>query len=383
VAREFEESFRETMTRDEELRAFADPPTEHGVMVTTSVGPGWRVTPNGLASEIVTYAALRVLMTGQRTDTLEPLLAETMNVVDEFRRLVRGEKGTAYAVTGFEGVRPPPDRSIVTPWGELRQAYEFERRIQPFGPQEATAVLVAPVPVTLTIGEPGDVPQPVDKALARAAEAGGHLSLVFVLATWPLGEGARVVGDAIWQTTVVPAYPGAAYTGRLPRPRFPILGRPRLPPPLTDVQITEIEKWAQIVDQYYDPSLDIAAGRTVSAIRERVREEDSIIDAVIAWENLFGHADATTEITFRVTTAISRLLEGDPASRHELSRSLKQIYAVRSRVVHGLPITSKHRLSERANLAIEIAVRSLRALFETRPDLVADQDRATRLLLED
>jgi len=381
VAREFESEFVAAISNDEDLRQFAEPPTEHGLLVYASTGEGWRVQPNGLAAELVTHAAVRVLMTGQRTDTPAPLLAEIANALDEFRRLVRGESGTAYALTGFESVRPAGDRPVLTPWGELRETREFERAIQPFGPVEATAVLETPVPLTLTVGEQPPM-QTITETMRRASEAGGRMSLVLVLATWPLRESARVIGDAIWRTTIVPAYPGAAYTGRLLRPRFHRSPQ-HLPPALTQEQVREIEKWAHIVNDRYNASIDIAARRTVSAIRERLDREDAIIDAVVAWENLFGHSEATTEVTFRVTTAIARLLETEPAARRDLSRSLKQIYGVRSRVVHGLPTRETDRLDERSELATAVTVRCLRTLFEHRTDLLADRDRAMRLLLED
>ncbi len=249
----FEDPFREALARDSDLSQFADPPTEHGLRVNASTGLWWRISPRDLAAELVTYAALRALMTGQQTDLPEPFLAETQNALDELRRLVRGETSTAYALTGFDGFTPPAGRVVPTPWGNLREAREFERAIRAFVPAEATAVLETHIPVTFTIGESGEVPAEPDDVMRRVGEAGGRLPLVLVLATWFSEPSGRVIGDAIWQTTIVPTYPGAQYTGRLrPRPYFPRSAPPK-PSVLDDDQMVEIKRWAGIVDTRYHP----------------------------------------------------------------------------------------------------------------------------------
>jgi hypothetical protein len=59
---------------------------------------------------------------------------------------------------------------------------------------------------------------------------------------------------------------------------------------------------------------------------------ETLIDAVIAWENLCG---ATPETTFRTTASLSWLLEPDASKRRELRTRLGKVYGARSQIVHG------------------------------------------------
>jgi len=101
---------------------------------------------------------------------------------------------------------------------------------------------------------------------------------------------------------------------------------------------------------------------------------------VIALENLFGHGD-TSEVSFRVTVALTLLLEPDPAKRPALRRELKDMYSARSTVIHGSKLTGKTPLSELKERAIRTAVESLRVLFADRPHFIPDRERGIRLIL--
>jgi hypothetical protein len=90
---------------------------------------------------------------------------------------------------------------------------------------------------------------------------------------------------------------------------------------LDGVEEKGLVKWAQIVDSRHDPAIDIAVRRIMLALLERMDAADSLVDAVIALENLFGVADTKAEVTFRVTTAAAHLLEPDPAQRRKLSQT--------------------------------------------------------------
>jgi hypothetical protein len=62
------------------------------------------------------------------------------------------------------------------------------------------------------------------------------------------------------------------------------------PEALSSTQQTELVKWCELVDAHYVPAIAIAERRVLSAISDRpYSDEDALIDAVIAWENLFGH----------------------------------------------------------------------------------------------
>jgi hypothetical protein len=150
--------------------------------------------------------------------------------------------------------------------------------------------------------------------------------------------------------------------------------------PLTEEEERQLDEWATLVERHYDPVIEIAVRRTITAILERNEPPDALIDAVIALENLFGHG-GTTEVIFRVTAAVAHLLEPDPTERAAFRSKLGKVYDARSKVIHGAAITAKVKLPERKEEAIEAAIGSLRALFAERPHLISDTERGMRLIL--
>jgi hypothetical protein len=118
----------------------------------------------------------------------------------------------------------------------------------------------------------------------------------------------------------------------------------------------------------------------IAALSQRLDPADRLIDAVIAWESLFG---ADQEATLRVTGSLSWLLEPDsPTNRETLRLETARIYGLRSRVVHGRqedPI----EVSNASMRATEVAIIALAALLERRPELIPidSVDRSKRLLL--
>jgi hypothetical protein len=145
-------------------------------------------------------------------------------------------------------------------------------------------------------------------------------------------------------------------------------------------RIAELEEWARIVDRAHTPSVDIAARRLISAVAYRFDRSDALIDAVMVWENLVG---TSSEVTFRVTAALAKLLETDPAKRRDLRKFLADIYSIRSRVVHGVavdPVSVQKACSD----AIDVAVRALRTSYRRGPEWLAlnSTERADSILLE-
>jgi hypothetical protein len=146
-------------------------------------------------------------------------------------------------------------------------------------------------------------------------------------------------------------------------------------------QVAQIEEWAQIIHAAHMPSVDIAAHRLVSAVAHRSDRSDALIDAVMVWENLLG---TKNETSFRVTAALSKLLEPDITKRRELHRTLKRIYGIRSKVVHGDRRTDKIKIDQACGEAIGFAVRALRASYQKGQSWLAltSNERADRILLE-
>ncbi|MBP2705398.1 hypothetical protein JOL79_16405 [Microbispora sp. RL4-1S] len=152
----------------------------------------------------------------------------------------------------------------------------------------------------------------------------------------------------------------------------------------TQLSEEEVRAWSELYRRLNAPEverIDLALSRILRAVAERRDPGDVLIDSVIAWENLFGTREG--EPTFRITMSLATLLETEPAAREKLRSSLSSIYRLRSNVVHGsdeLKADDYPRCQE----ALDIAIRSVRALIMQRPDILRLPDggrRSTALLL--
>lgn len=144
----------------------------------------------------------------------------------------------------------------------------------------------------------------------------------------------------------------------------------------------EVAAWATRLEILHDSRLDIAAERLTRARAERNSWEDQLIDAVIAWENICG---GSSETTFRVTGSLAKLIKQQPgAEREQLLDTLGNVYAVRSRLVHGRAV-ERNEIISAAGTALAVARQALRALYLDREPLLAlsaDQ-RANQLLMHE
>jgi hypothetical protein len=147
------------------------------------------------------------------------------------------------------------------------------------------------------------------------------------------------------------------------------------------VDLENLRKWAELVDEHDHPSIGVAIRRVITAVHERSSADDVLIDSVMAWENLFGHG-GTTEVKFRVTSALALMFATDPSNREDIRRKLGKIYDLRSRVVHGAEVSGRQELHEARDRSLEVAIHALRALFEAHRELIPDPNRGMRLILE-
>jgi hypothetical protein len=84
---------------------------------------------------------------------------------------------------------------------------------------------------------------------------------------------------------------------------------------------------------------------------------------------------------FRITAALTILLEPEPPARPELCSELRKVYELHSTVAHGGEVKPKDRLADGKDRAIDVAIEALQALFERRPSLLSDPDRGMHLIL--
>lgn len=358
---------------DPRLASLLGDDPELGAFISQDTGMGWRWRPSQIPGAFVHGAARHVSTRALPTDSVEPLLKELERLIPRVRRLVAGEPDEAVLLTAFSGIGIKEGAAIQTPWGVLRGSSAFERSLRPFGNPPSSAVLETTVPLRWKLGEPGKVT--VSKELAEAQSDPMLLALAVLLAL-----GRDTPARFTWRTSMGPLEMGRSFGGAPGAPPWPWMETPT-PEPLTDEQTANVAAWAERVAALYDPSIAIAVRRTLSAVSERTFDvEDALIDAVIAWENLFG-TGSNAEMTFRVTTALAILLEPDPAARSSLRSDLGKVYDLRSKVAHGGEVKAKDKLAERKDQAIDVAIEALRALLEKHPGLVGNSDRGMHIIL--
>jgi hypothetical protein len=280
-------------------------------------------------------------------------------------------------VIGFDGLTLREGARVETPWGTLRAANDLEGTMRPWG-LGPSAILTLETPVrfrveTRNFEQPHRFEQPHQdwKAIHDAVDR--STLLLPLAALLGVERGDYLVPGAVWFTSIVPGQRGMPFYGaNVPRMRsrmaahymdqFPRKGGE----PLATTDETRLVEWCEIVEERYDNAIAIAVRRTLSAILERADAEDALTDAVMATENLFGHG-GTTEVTFRVTTALALLLEADSSKRSVLRSELGKVYDVRSKVVHGAEVTPGMKLPECKERAIQTAVQ---AVMSDRDSLV-------------
>jgi hypothetical protein len=358
--------------QDEILKRLLD--SDRGVFVMFDYGRGSRLdassVPGVLVHSAYAYASAR---TGPLTAE-EDMISALADDLPRIRRLVEGEAEEAIFRAAFQDVALPAETRLATPWGTLRAVRSDEQRYRPFGAAVPAVMLENVVPVRIRVGEP-PTPDPLIETALRPELLRDPEQLGLAMA---LTLGADRSPAFLWEMIVSPLSHGTEFSGRgfLPQtiPRHP-------GPSLTKAQQEEMLRWSRLIFDHYDHSIAIAHQRLLSAVQQQQLQE-SLIDAVIVWENLVGHG-ANTEMTFRVTTALTILLEPDSRKRGELRRELAAIYNLRSTIVHGGQISARANIAESRRRALEVAVAALKVLFAHRPWLISEADRGMKLILGD
>jgi hypothetical protein len=178
-----------------------------------------------------------------------------------------------------------------------------------------------------------------------------------------------------WQTIDDPLAFGRAISWADPRQAVGLL-----PTVLTDDEITAWQRWYTLVSNPHAKKIQVATSRVLRAASERKDPVDVLIDSVIAWECLFGSGSG--ESTLRITASLSILLESDPAERRKMREQLVYIYSLRSKAVHGTSMPKRADMAS-CRLALDIAIRAVRKIFDERSDLLQanSTDRSVMLLL--
>jgi hypothetical protein len=332
---------------------------------------GVRLPPASLVTGLLSSAFLQMywLRLPENEGTFVRIVLEGF---EELRRAAQGEQVHALELTGVAGVTLPEGRQFSTPWGIVRPSPKprsnrlFTHMWQP----KTTCTLAHPLLVPIRFDR---APEP--KFGFEATDAMPDRSrILFALACALASREAVPVAPLLtWSTLVLPFQGVTGYSMSLV---------PVKPTPDVDLgdHLPELEEWARVVDRNHAPAVEVAANRLVSAIARRIDRTDALIDAVMVWENLVG---SSSEVAFRVTAALTKMLEADPAKRREVRKSLASIYNIRSRVVHGDAVDQAD-VDDACTRAIDVAVRALRVSYRRGPDWLglSSNERAESVLLE-
>ena len=318
-------------------------------------GGGMRMPARSYITSLFTSAILQMYFLRLPNDE-GTFVRTVLECFEELRRAARGERIRAHTITGIAHITLPEGTQVLTPWGVVRPAPSVKAdKIYPrFGDPQTKCILAETrlLPVRF---DRAPQPQPFDPS--EAIQTPSRILFPLSCALASKEDSKPIVPLLTWSTLLLPFQVGFGYSV------------PFLPPIFgTEIDIAEIaaeiEEWARIVNRAHTPSADIAAGRLVGSVVNRRDRSDSLIDAVMVWENLVG---TSTEVTFRVTAALSKLLESDPTKRRAFRKELSKIYDVRSRVVHGDYVEAAD-IEKACTGAINVAVRALRASYKRGHD---------------
>lgn len=291
--------------------------------------------------------------------------------LDRLRSLVGGETTLIPTMVAFSGIKVAPDIVVDLPWGQIRR----------LGGASLDSVrgfaLFSETPLRCVIVEPGADPQPpadffdasIDTSIQRRERM---TTLTFLLglangkpAALPVGHRLLMPLDA----------QGSSATGR---DQPSLFGTQAYVGP---DEVAELQHWGRIVQRHYTTRLDIAIRRLAISVTHRLDSADGLVDAMVALESMFA-GGSKTELTFRVAAAVAWLLAPeDVCARRAIHKEVRELYAVRSSIVHGQQVKKAEQLPLLRDRAFSLGQDCLRSLYAGHPGLLNKDDRSFDLVL--
>lgn len=334
-------------------------------------GGGMRTSAGRIFSGLLSSAFLRMYFL-KLPQNEEIFVRTVLEGFDELRRATMGQQINAIAITGISRITLPEGRQISTPWGVVQPAPAIRTgQVTLFDRPKTTCILARKCLIPIRFDR-APSPKGFDSS-STTADPDARILFPLSCALASKETAKPLVPLLTWSTFLLPFQGSFGYS-------LPFLPRRFETEKSLGDRIEEVEKWANIVHGAHVPAVDIAAGRLISAIANRTDRSDSLIDAVMVWENLVG---ASVELTFRVTAALTKLLESDATKRRAFRKELAEIYTVRSQVIHGVNVTTS-RIDKACSRGIDIAVQALRVSYLRGRDWLAQSsdERADQILME-
>jgi hypothetical protein len=337
-------------------------------------GGGRRISSTTLIASHFS-SAFSLMYVLRLSDDENTFVRTVLDQFEELRRAIKGEKIRVYNVTGIAQFSLPETAQISTPWGTVRPVPPISsvQRVPDFHEPTTSCILAGSqyVPVMF---DRAPFPQPTLDATTLVTRRSSYLfPLACVLAS---KDTTLPIAPLLpWSTLILPLQNG--FSNLISQSVIVYTHNTQTN---AGEQIAEIEEWARVVDHAHMPSVDISARRLVSAVTHRANQIDSLIDAIIVWENLLG---TSRKITARLSEGLAKLLEEDGTRQIALKKELADIYGVRSRLVHGAALDDS-TVKKACSDAIDVAVRALRASYLKGSEWLSlsSQERSDTLLLE-
>ncbi|MEE6140625.1 hypothetical protein SKC41_30490 [Mycobacterium sp. 050128] len=376
--------------------------------VYRSVGGTGPVSAPNVAGTICEAAWLAWQQRCNPPPTMDEFVAEVCETLDRLRRAAVGETVTMPVKVGLAGVKLPATRSeIVLPWCRIRPADERDADAMAYlkdaGELQTTDAsgntvsvsyggdLVAEFDLPYTIrtadlhifgaGQAGRDPWPT-RLDAPADERRATIKPVDCIRAGFTLAGIVINGSlaATWRCEVDPLEGFGCNIGWSDSHRSRIF-----PHQLSEDEVDRWTEWMERSWKFYD-HIPIAITRLLRAVSEiKPRPEDTLIDAIIVWENVFG---TPQESTMRITFSMARILAQTPEERRDRWSDFKSIYTLRSDIVHGNDKSEKispAKLYDAANRAVPISVELLRTVMASHPNLLTNHkngaERSSAVLL--
>lgn len=372
-------AFEEQLMKDKELAVLFPNHTEQGGYAGsyyTNLGYGGGIQLWLLAEGLINAAYSALSLDGIATH--ESVVGRSVTNLAHLRALVGGNGVSSKARLGIAGIQLQDVDQFVSPWGVLRKATSEETsRIgsSPASPTET--VLEVPIRLKLYLGSGvppegesgvGELGTVSAKLHADLKDRWTKLALSIFLG---VDRQPAIAATHAWTIfdEVVTGTSGMAFSS------LPWAGSWAL----TAEDLKSVGDWAQLVDEHYHRSIAVAADRIIKAVAHRPDPADSLIDTVIALENLFGTSSAQGELVFRISTGCAWLLEGTAEARRERRKEVRDIYDERSKIVHGN--SPSQNAAQHRDRALVLVRRSIRTLLKDRPELIRNRDRSSELTL--
>jgi hypothetical protein len=245
-------------------------------------GEGSAIDLDKLPLALVNLAAEALVFSGEAL-TLDSLQAAAIIELQRLRDgLVKGRLDVL-RLTGYRGIPFAAGQRVDTPWGQLR-SLDVPRWAVPLAllgsdsANVATAMLVSRTEEELLVGRAVEAPRPEYKRLLADLERRQRIASELV----PLALGLATAGEdpvraiMVWDTALVPWTRVRGWS----RPMAP-RNYWRRSRPLSEHDLDEIARWAELVQAHYEEGLAFSGRRIVSALTARGGLED-----VLIWKSL-------------------------------------------------------------------------------------------------